>query len=119
MLPGSVTGMGVFDKVRDVAEKLTGSDDDGPVKGSPASAAGGSAVPQGGPGEASSAGSSHDNPQAAFGGADAVPATPDATPSVRLDTGGEDKPKHEDVRSENISSSAPSENIPNSERDDV
>ena len=114
--------MGVFDKVRDVAEKITGNADDGgtgPAKGSPAAAAGGAAVPQGEPGEASSAGSSRENPQAAFGGADAVPATPDATPSVRLDEGGEDKPKHEDVRSENISSSAPSENVPNSERDDV
>ena len=114
--------MGVFDKVRDVAEKLTGSDDHGdggPVKGSPAAAAGGAAVPQAEPGEASSGGSSRENPQAAYGGADAVPATPDATPSVRLDEGGEDKPKHEDVRSENISSSAPSENVPNSERDDV
>ncbi|WP_091177575.1 hypothetical protein [Microlunatus flavus] len=111
--------MGVFDKVRDVADKITGGDDEGPAKGSPAAAAGGGSVPQGEPGEASSAGSSRENPQAAYGGADAVPATPDATPSVRLDEGGEDKPKHEDVRSENISSSAPSENVPNSERDDV
>ena len=113
--------MGVFDKVRDVAEKITGSDDEGPAKGSPAAAAGGSvgSAPQGQPGEASSGGSSRENPQAAVGGADAVPATPDATPSVRRDEGGADQPKHQAVRSENISSSAPSENVPNSERDDV
>jgi hypothetical protein len=113
--------MGLFDKVRDVADKLSGSEDDGPAKGSPAAAAGGSvgSAPGGTPGEASAGGSSTENTQAAFGGADAVPGTPDATPSTRLDTGGEDKPKHEDRRSEDIAGVSPSENVPNSERDDV
>lgn len=114
--------MGVFDKVRDVADKLTGSEDDGPAKGSPAAAAGGSVGRRndaGDPGEVTSAGSSMDNAQTALGGADAVPATPDATPSTRLDTGGEDKPKHEDRRSEDVAGVAPSENVPNSERNDV
>jgi hypothetical protein len=115
--------MGVFDKVRDVAEKVTGgsdhSGDDGPAKGSPAAASGGSAVPQGDPGEPTQGGSSLSNQQTALGGADAVPATPDATPSVRLDEGGEDKPKHEDLRSENVSSVAPSESVSPAERDDV
>jgi|SRR4051812_2131399 hypothetical protein len=111
--------MGLFDKVRDVADKLGGSDDEGPAKGSPAAASGGAAVPQGDPGEETSAGSSRENPQAAYGGADAVPATPDATPSTRLDEGGEDKPKHEDQRAEDIVGVSPSENVPNSERDDV
>ena len=46
-----------------------------------------------------------------YGGADAVPATPDATPSTRLDEGGEDKPKHEDRRSEDISGTAPVGNV--------
>ena len=113
--------MGLFDKVRDVADKL-GDSDEGPTKGSPAAAAGGgSAGPgsQGQAGEVSEAGSSFDDPQAALGGADAVPGTPDATPSTRLDTGGEDKPKHEDQKSENVASVAPSESIPASERDDV
>ena len=68
----------------------------------------------------SSAGSSCDDPQAAFGGADAVPATPGRDARARASTtGGEDKPKHEDQRSENIASVAPSENVPTSERDDV
>lgn len=113
--------MGVFDKVRDVADKLSGSDDDGPAKGSPAAAAGGSvgSAPSSSPGQESEGGSSRDNPQAAYGGADAVPATPDATPSTRLDEGGEEKPKHEDRRSEDVAGVAPSENVPNSERDDV
>ena len=114
--------MGVFDKVRDVADKLGGSDDDGPAKGSPAAAAGGSVGSRGGSGDAgqvTSAGSSMDNAQTALGGADSVPGTPDATPSTRLDTGGEDKPKHEDRRSEDIAGVSPSENVPNSERDDV
>ena len=111
--------MGLFDKVRDVADTLGGSDDEGPAKGSPAAASGGAAVPQGDPGEETSAGSSRENPQAAYGGADAVPATPDATPSTRLDEGGEDKPKHEDQRAEDIVGVSPSENVPNSERDDV
>ncbi|WP_204910377.1 hypothetical protein [Microlunatus spumicola] len=112
--------MGVFDKVREFAEHLS-EPDEGPAKGSPAAAAGGSvgSTPDGAPGEASEAGSSLDNPQAAFGGADAVPGTPDATPSTRLDEGGEEKPKHEDRRSEDIAGLAPSENVPNSERDDV
>lgn len=112
--------MGVFDKVRDVADKLSGSDD-GPAKGSPAAAAGGSvgSVPGGEPGEETQAGSSTDNPQAAYGGADAVPGTPDAVPATRLDEGGEDKPKHEDQRSENVSSVAPSESVSPAERDDV
>ena len=111
--------MGLFDKVRDVADKLGGSDDEGPAKGSPAAASGGAAVPQGDPGEETSAGSSRENPQAAYGGADAVPATPDATPSTRLDEGGEDKPKHEDQRAEDIVGVTPSDNVPSSERDDV
>lgn len=111
--------MGVFDKVRDVADKLSGSDDEGPAKGSPAAAAGGSAVPQGESGQESEGGSSRDNPQAAFGGADAVPATPDATPSTRLDEGGEDKPKHEDRRSEDIAGIAPVGNVSPHESDDV
>ena len=111
--------MGVFDKVRDVAEKLTGSDDDGPAKGSPAAASGGTSAPQGDPGEPTQGGSSMSNEQTALGGADAVPATPDATPSVRLDEGGEDHPKHEDLRSENLSSVAPSESVSPAERDDV
>ncbi len=110
--------MGVFDKVRDVADKLSGSDE-GPVKGSPAAASGGSAVPQGDPGEQTQGGSSFDNAQTALGGADSVPATPDATPSTRLDEGGEDKPKHVDQRAEDIAGVSPSENVPNSERDDV
>ncbi|GAB2591800.1 hypothetical protein [Microlunatus antarcticus] len=114
--------MGVFDKVREFAEHLSESDE-GPAKGSPAAASGGGLGrgpgSEGQDGEVSEAGSSFDDPQAAFGGADAVPATPDATPSTRLDTGGEDKPKHEDQRSENIASVAPSENVPASERDDV
>ena len=112
--------MGVFDKVREFAEHLS-EPEEGPAKGSPAAASGGSVGPgsQGQGGEVSEAGSSFDDPQAALGGADAVPGTPDATPSTRLDTGGEDKPKHEDQKSENIASVAPSENIPASERDDV
>src|SRR3954470_22128461 len=118
--------MGLFDKVRDVADNLGGSDDEGPAKGSPAAASGGAAVPQGDPGEETSAGSSRENPQAAYGGADAGPATPDATagappppaatPTPRLDEGGEDKPKHEDQRAEDIVGVSPSENVPNSER---
>ena len=113
--------MGVFDKVREFAEHLS-EPDEGPAKGSPAAASGGSgsSLPSGsGDGEVSEAGSSFDDAQAGFGGADAVPGTPDATPSTRLDTGGEDKPKHEDQKSENVASVAPSENIPASERDDV
>lgn len=113
--------MGVFDKVRELAEHLS-EPDAGPAKGSPAAAAGGSvgSTPSGGhDGEVSEAGSSFDDPQAAYGGADAVPATPDATPSTRLDTGGEDHPKHEDRRSEDIAGVSPSENVPNSERGDV
>jgi hypothetical protein len=113
--------MGVFDKVRELAEHLSESDD-GPAKGSPAAAAGGSVGSRGSAGQGgqvSEAGSSFDDPQAAYGGADAVPATPDATPSTRLDTGGEDKPKHEDRRSEDVAGVSPSENVPNSERDDV
>ncbi len=112
--------MGLFDKVRDVADKL-GDSDEGPAKGSPAAAAGGSAGPgsEGQSGEVSEAGSSFDDPQAAYGGADAVPGTPDATPSTRLDTGGEDKPKHEDQKSENVASVAPSESVAPAERDDV
>jgi hypothetical protein len=112
--------MGVFDKVREFAEHLS-EPDEGPAKGSPAAASGGSggSVPSGASGEESEAGSSFDDPQAAFGGADAVPGTPDATPSTRLDTGGEDKPKHEDRRAEDVAGVSPSENVPNSERDDV
>ena len=113
--------MGVFDKVREFGEHVSESDE-GPAKGSPAAASGGGRVgpgSEGQDGEVSEAGSSFDDPQAAFGGADAVPATPDATPSTRLDDGGEDHPKHEDQRSENIASVAPSENVPASERDDV
>jgi hypothetical protein len=114
--------MGVFDKVREFAEHLS-EPEDGPAKGSPAAASGGSGGrgpgSNGQGGEVSEAGSSFDDPQAAYGGADAVPATPDATPSTRLDTGGEDKPKHEDRRSEDIAGVSPSENVPNSERDDV
>ena len=112
--------MGVFDKVREFAEHLS-EPDEGPAKGSPAAASGGSggSTPSRQSGEVTEAGSSFDDPQAAFGGADAVPATPDATPSTRLDTGGEDKPKHEDRRSEDIAGVSPSENVPNSERDDV
>jgi hypothetical protein len=113
--------MGVFDKVRDVAERLTDSDE-GPAKGSPAAASGGSVGGTRGSsdaGEASEGGSSTDNAQTALGGADAVPATPDATPSTRLDTGGEDKPTHVDSRSEDIAGVSGSENVPNSERDDV
>ena len=110
--------MGLFDKVRDVADKVTGSDER-PAKGSPAAAAGGSAAPQGDPGEETSGGSSRENPQAAFGGADAVPATPDATPSTRLDEGGEDKPKQQDQRSEDISGVAPVGNVSPAESDDV
>jgi hypothetical protein len=112
--------MGVFDKVREFAEHLSESDD-GPAKGSPAAASGGSVGPgsAGQGGEVSEAGSSFEDPQAAYGGADAVPATPDATPSTRLDTGGEDHPKHEDRRSEDIAGVSPSENVPSSERDDV
>jgi len=111
--------MGVFDKIREFAEHR--SEPDGPAKGSPAAASGGSvgSTPSGQSGQVSEAGSSFDDPQAAYGGADAVPATPDATPSTRLDTGGEDKPKHEDRRSEDIAGVSPSENVPNSERDDV
>jgi hypothetical protein len=112
--------MGVFDKVREFAEQLS-EPDEGPAKGSPAAASGGKvgSTPHGAPGQESEGGSSRDNPQAAFGGADAVPGTPDATPSTRLGTGGEDKPKHEDRRSEDIAGVSPSENVPNSERDDV
>lgn len=112
--------MGVFDKVRDLAEHL-GEPDEGPAKGSPAAASGGSggSVPSHGSGEVSEAGSSFDDPQAAYGGADAVPGTPDATPSTHLDTGGEDKPKHEDQKSENVASVAPSESVAPAERDDV
>jgi hypothetical protein len=101
--------MGVFDKVREFAEHLSESDD-GPAKGSPAAAAGGSV---GGPGSAGQGG------QVSEAGSSFVPATPDATPSTRLDTGGEDKPKHEDRRSEDVAGVSPSENVPNSERDDV
>ena len=112
--------MGVFDKVREFAEHLSESHD-GPAKGSPAAASGGSVGrgSEGQGGEESEAGSSFDDPQAAFGGADAVPGTPDATPSTRLDTGGEDKPKHEDQHSENVASVAPSESVAPAERDDV
>ena len=112
--------MGVFDKIRDVAGKL-GDTDEGPAKGSPAAAAGGSvgARPSGAPGEVSQGGSSFEDAQTSLGGADAVPGTPDATPSTRLGTGGEDKPKHEDRRSENVSSVAPSESVAPAERDDV
>ena len=112
--------MGVFDRVRELAESLS-EPDDGPTKGSPAAAAGGTvrSAPAHQRGEVSEAGSSFDDPQAAFGGADAVPGTPDATPSTRLGTGGEDKPKHEDRRSEDIAGVSGSENVPNSERSDV
>lgn len=111
--------MGVFDKVREFAEHLS-EPDEGPAKGSPAAASGGAgATTPHASGEVSQAGSSFEDPQTSFGGADAVPATPDATPSTRLDAGGEDHPKHEDRRSEDVAGIAPSENVPASERDDV
>ena len=114
--------MGVFDKVREFAEHLSESDE-GPAKGSPAAASGGGSASARAarartarcrrPGRASTT----RRPRSA--GPTPCPRTPDATPSTRLDTGGEDKPKHEDQRSENIASVAPSENVPASERDDV
>jgi hypothetical protein len=107
-----------LDRLRDLADSLTG-DDDGPKSGSPAAAAGGATTPVGEPGEVSSAGSGFENGETSGGGADAVPGTPDAVPATRLDAGGEDHPHHEDQRSEDVAGTAPSDNVPGSERDDV
>ena len=108
-----------LDRLRDLADTLTGSDDDKPKAGSPAAAAGGSTAPVGEPGEVSSAGSSFENAETSVGGADSVPGTPDAVPATRLDEGAEDHPHHLDQRSEDVAGTAPSDNVPASERDDV
>ena len=107
-----------LDRLRDLADSLTGSDDS-PKAGSPAAAAGGTTTRAGEPGEVSSAGSSFENAETSGGGADAVPGTPDAVPATRLDAGGEDHPHHEDQRSEDVAGVSPSDNVPASERDDV
>lgn len=119
--PGTVTSMRPLDRLRDLAESVTGgSDDDASSKaGSPAAAAGGTSTPVGQPGQASSGGSGYGNAETSGGGADAVPATPDAVPATRLDSGGEDHPHHEDHRSEDIAGQAPGGTVSPAERDDI
>lgn len=111
--------MGALDRLRDLAESVTGGGDgaDGSKAGSPAAAAGGTTAPRSDPGEVSQGGSSMSNSETAHGGADAVPATPDAVPATRLGTGGEDKPKHVDHRSEDVAGQDPGGVVSPAEQD--
>lgn len=114
--------MNPLDRLRDLADAVTGKDDEPDRTGSPAAAAGGhkdTRSAMGGPGEVSQAGSSVSDAATSQGGADAVPGTPDAVPATRLDAGGEDHPHHEDRRSEDVAGVAPSENVAPAERDDL
>lgn len=110
-----------LDRLRDLAEAVTGGGEpDGPTKtASPAAAGGGAATPVSEPGEVSQGGSGMSDTATSQGGADAVPGTPDAVPATRLNEGGEDHPKREDRRSEDVAGQAPSENAAPAERDDV
>lgn len=111
--------MGALDRLRDLAESVTGGGDSSSKAGSPAAAGGGAPSARSTPGEASQGGSGLNNLETAQGGADAVPATPDAVPATRLGTGGEDKPKHVDHRSEDVAGQDPGGVVSPAESDKV
>ena len=73
-----------LDRLRDLADAVTGGDEPEDQTASPAAAGGGATTPVSEPGEVSQGGSGLSDPATSQGGADAVPGTPDAVPATQL-----------------------------------